>query len=336
MRAELQGYFHALARRLRLEPRKEREIILELEAHLEDRARELQEEGLTPEEAYSRAIQELGRPEAIARDMYTIHSRGSWWDIFMATLPHLLLALLFALHLWTRFIWVVLLLVGVTFVSLRGWRAGRPKWTYPWLGYCMAAPAVSWLMALVALGYGVWIFLNTGALPFSLPIFLLILAYIPFSLWIIVRVVIRVVRQDWLLASLTALPFPFLTSWLFFLDWKGGLWASKAVGLKEADGDRALVFLALAVTTAVFLKVGPRLLKISLLSVATGVLVAFNFVSLPVNLSLLAIILLTIASVAFLLSPALLDSRVGRGRGYSPFEGNGGVVTHWFTSAELP
>ena len=333
MDGQLQSYLHALTRKLKLDPRTNREIALELQGHLEEKIEELQEEGLTYGEALSRAVRELGRPDLIARDMYSVHSRGSWRDILLAALPHLLLATLFALHLWTRYVLVAVLLIGVTFVTLRGWKTGRPKWTYSWLGYSMAAPALSWMLALVALGYGTWRYVTTGALPFSFPIYVLLVAYIPFSLWIMAMVVMRVVRQDWLLASLTALPFPFLTSWMLFLNWQGGLWAGDTPEVRATDTDRALVFLALAVTTGVFLKVGQRLVKIGLLTASTIVLVVFTTVAIPLSFGLVSVILITLASVTFLLSPAIIQSRLDRRqRGYQPFEGGEEVVTHWFTN----
>jgi hypothetical protein len=331
---ELQSYLQALTRKLKLDPNTNREIALELQGHLEEKTHDLEEEGLTRDEALSQAVRDMGHPDLVAKSMYSVHSVGSWRDIFLAALPHLLLASLFALHLWTRYFLVIVLIIAVTFIALRAWKSGRPKWTYTWLGYSMAAPALSWVMALGALGYGAWTYFTTGALPFSFPIYLLIIAYIPFSLWIMANVVLKVVRQDWLLASLTALPFPFLTTWILFLNWRGGLWSANSPHVRETDADRALVFLALAVTTGVFLKVGHRLVKIALLTVSTALLVAFTVVAIPIGLGILSMILIMLASVAFLLSPAFLRSRLERGeRPYPPIEGEGEVVTHWFKNA---
>ena len=335
MNGELHSYFQVLTRKLRLDPRTNRDIVVELQGHLEEKVQELQEEGLTYDEALSRSVREMGRPDTVATGMYEVHSPGSWRDILLAALPHLLLASLFALHLWTRYILVAVLLVGITLVTLRGgWKSGRPKWTYTWLGYCMVAPALSWLLALMALGYGSWKFVTTGDLPFSIPIFMLIAAYVPFSLWILASVIVRVVRQDWLLASLTALPFPFLTSWFLFLNWHGSLWSGDSTQVRETDADRALVFLALAVTTGVFLKVGQRLVKIGLLTASAIVLVLFTMVAIPLTFGLLSVILITLATAAFVLSPAILQSRLERTQRHFPaIEGGEEVVTHWFTGA---
>ncbi len=331
--ADLDPYLRALAGRLRLDPGTEREVLLELRGHLEERVLELEASGVARQDALELAIQELGHPDNIARGMYSIHSKGSWRDIILATLPHLLLALLLAFHLWSRFVWVAILVVVVTFVSLRAWRAGVPKWTYPWLGYAMAAPTVSCLLALATLGYGAWLFFTTGALPYSLPIFILLAAFGVFSLWIVASMLLWVIRQDWLLASLTALPFPFLTSWLLLLNWQGGLLAPPA-GLHESDYGRALVFLALALTTAVYFKTGQRLVKIGVLTATTAVMVVYTTLVPPLGFGLLAAILMTIASVGFLLSPAILERRMGfRRAGHGPDHTEKGVVTHWFVNA---
>ncbi len=330
MEAELQGYLQSITHKLKLDPSTNKEVVLELQTHMEEKVKELEQEGLTYREALSRAVQDLGHPDLIAKDMYSVHSRGSWGDILLATLPHLLLASLFALHLWTYYILVALLIIGVTIVALRAWRQGRPKWAYTWLGYSIAGPALSWLLSLAALAYGAYSFLTTGALPFSTPIFILLIAYVPFSLWIMGRVVIKVVKQDWLLASLTALPFPFLTSWILFLNWQGGIFADHALKFQETDGDRALVFLALAITTAVFMKVGNRFLKIGLLTATTSVLIIVTMAAIPFSFGLLTVTLIAIASVAFMLSPALLQSRLNKPvPSYMPRDSVEEGASHW-------
>ena len=330
MDAELRPYLYSLARKLKLDPKTQHEIILELQGHLEDRVRDLQAEGLPRGVALAQAVEFMGKPDLVAHGMYEVHSKGSWCDILLATVPHLLLAALFALHLWTRNMLLIVVLIGVTLVAIRGWRRGKPKWSYSWLGYCMAAPAISWLLATLALIYGVWTFLTTGGLPLTLPLYLLIVAYIPFSLWITAHVAVPLVRQDWLMASLSALPFPFLTTWMLFFNSQGSLWSNDKTGLHETDADRALVFLALAVTTAVFLKLGHRLLKIGLLTIATALMVAFTVVAIPFGFGVLAAILIIIASIAFLLSPAMLVAKMDKreeARGLPDTTGE--AITHW-------
>ena len=308
---EVTNYLHALARRLHLDPAEKDEIIQELEAHLEDKAAELETQGIDHDAAVSRAVQEMGAPNVVARGMYEVHSPGVWRDVILATIPHFLLASLFALHLWSHYFLVSLLLIAIAFVTWRNWRAGSPsKWSYSWMGYSLAAPALSWLLSLVTIGYGAWTMLTTGQLPFNVVLFFLLIGYVPFSMWIMANVIFKMVKRDWLLASLTALPFPFLTSWILFLNWQGGLWSEHAERMQDSDTARAFIFVAMAVTTAVFLKVGPRLLRIGLLTVSTSILVIITAASLPVSLGALAVILMIVASLAFLLSPAMLESKM--------------------------
>ncbi len=313
MPGAINNYLNSLARRLHLDPQREREILEELQAHIEDKAAELQAQGLDREAALACAVEEMGAPRTLASRMYAVHSTGVWRDVGLAVLPHFLLAALFALHLWSHYFLVSLVLVGIAFVTWRNWRAGRPsKWSYTWMGYTLAAPAISWLLSLIALGYGGWTLLTTGQLPFNAAFFLLMAGYVPFSMWIVFNVVSKIAKRDWLLVSLTALPFPFLTSWVLFLNWSGGLWSDHAERMQQSDTARACIFLALAVTTAVFLKVGPRLLRIGLLAVITSILIVITALSLPVDLGFVAVGLMILASVAFLLSPAVLDAQANR------------------------
>lgn len=313
MPGPINNYLNSLARRLHLDPQDEREILEELQAHIEDKAAELEESGLDRETALARAVEGMGAPRTLASRMYEVHSTGVWRDIVLAMLPHFLLAALFALHLWSHYFLVSLVLVGIAFVTWRNWRAGRPsKWSYTWMGYTLAAPAISWLLSLIALAYGGWTLLTTGKLPFNTVLFFLLVGYIPFSMWILYNVVWKIARRDWLLVSLTALPFPFLTSWVLFLNWSGGLWSDHAERIQQTDTARACIFLALAVTTAVFLRVGPRLLRIGLLTAVTTILVIITALSLPVDLGFVAVGLMIIASVVFLLSPAVLEAKANR------------------------
>jgi len=324
---EVTNYLYALARRLHLDPAEKDEIIMELEAHLEDKAAALESQGMARDSAMSRAVEEMGAPNTVARGMYEVHSPGVWRDVLLATIPHFLLASLFALHLWSHYFLVSLLLIAIAFVTWRNWKAGNPsKWSYSWMGYTLAAPAISWLLALITLGYGAWTLVTTGQLPFSTILFLLLIGYVPFSMWIMASVIHKMLQRDWLLASLTALPFPFLTSWVLFLNWQGGLWSDHSERMQDSDTARALIFLAMAVTTAVFLKVGPRLLRIGLLTVSTSILVAITAASLPVSLGATAVVLMIVASLTFLLSPAVLELKLERRRLAAEGQGPGDTL----------
>ena len=312
---EVRNYLYAMTCKLHLDPSEKDRILEELVGHLEDKVAELEGRGLDHQTALARAVEDMGSPNIVARGLYEVHSPGMWRDVLLATIPHFLLAAFFALHLWSHYFLVSLLLIVIAFVTWRNWRAGSPsKWSYSWMGYSLAAPALSWLLALITIGYGAWTLLTTGELPFNVVLFFLLIGYVPFSMWIIASVLFKVIKRDWLLASLTALPFPFLTSWILFLNWQGGLWSNQAERMQDSDTSRAFIFVAMAVTTAVFLKLGPRLLRIVLLTVTTSILVVITAASLPVSLNVLAVVLMVIASLAFLLCPAMLESTLDRRR----------------------
>ena len=333
MPGAINNYLNTLARRLHLDPHDEREILEELQAHIEDKAAELEAQGVDRETALACAVKDMGAPRTLASRMYAVHSTGVWRDVLLATLPHFLLAALFALHLWSHYFLVTLVLLGIAFVTWRNWRAGHPsKWSYTWMGYTLAAPAISWLLSLMALGYGAWTLFTTGKLPFNTVLFFLLVGYVPFSMWIVFNVVSKIAKRDWLLVSLTALPFPFLTSWVLFLNWSGGLWSDHAERMQQSDTARAFIFLALAVTTAVFLKVGPRLLRIGLLTVITSILIIITALSLPVDLGFVAVGLMILASVAFLLSPAMLEAQANR-RNRLSVAGQADENTSWHSDA---
>ncbi len=325
------SYLANLAKQLQLVPGDKDDILKEMKDHLEERTAEMEKAGLSSLEARRRASQQMGRPGAVAGDLYAIHSRGSWRDILLATLPHLLLAALFALHLWTEILVLMVAMALFTFIAYRGWKNSGAKWTYSWLGYSLAAPTISWIMAFMALGYAGYTLLTTGSLPFGIPLLLALIVYVPISLWILAGVIMRLVKRDWLLASFTALPFPFLTSWILFLNWQGFLWSGSSK-IQETDTDRVVVFLALAVTTAIFFKVGRRFVQIALLTLSTALMVVYTVVAIPLTFGILAVILVILSSVAFLFSPAILDAFLAlRKSSRSPARRERQVVTHWFT-----
>ncbi len=99
MAAEPKHYLQALCQQLHLEPGEEQDILLELEGHLEDKAAELESQGMDRQTALQLAVQEMGAPEPVASGFYKVHSPGVWRDVLLATVPHFLLAALFDVRL---------------------------------------------------------------------------------------------------------------------------------------------------------------------------------------------------------------------------------------------
>ena len=312
MPSEFDPYLSSIERRLHLRPEQERDILVELRGHLEELADEHRQKGVDTQEALHRAVEDMGVPNDIARRMYDIHSGNSWRDAILAATPHLAFAVLFALHLWTRTAWVAGVVGLLALVSLHGWRRTKSIWLYPWLSYSLAIPILSSLAAMGAVGYGVWSLVRHGDAPLGIPYYILLGLYAPFALYIAASLASKVVRRDWLLASLTATPLPILVGWLLFIQDEGRTIGDSPQHINQTDSSTALVFLALAITTAVFLRVSQRLLRILLLITATPILTFFAYLTFLDSPGLLTVVLVAAFCAVLLLGPALVDARLHR------------------------
>ncbi len=308
----MRGYLSNLGRHLRLNPPEEREILDELQTHIEERTQELIDAGAPPDEALTRALNHLGAFQGIANQFYEVHSRGSFYHTLLAALPHLLIALMFALHMWTRPALVVVMLLVALSISVAGWRKGRPRWTYPWLGYCLVVPIVSWGLAVGAVGYGAWAIVTQGRLPLSVPIYAASFAYVAFSLWVVIKIVSRVAQQDWLMASLAVLPVPFFAYWFFYFYGQGEAFRSDGQSLRELDSSVAVVFLILAAATAIFFRIGRRLVRVAILLITAPSIVVLAWLSYQGGPGYMAAFTFSAISLAALLSPMLFDLKDNR------------------------
>ena len=310
MTSEVRVYLKNLKKSLHLGPRKEKEILREIQCHVEDRALELQEQGMSEDASMEEALRGLGSPNAIAEGMYNTHCRTSWGDAALASVPHLITAIYFSLHLWSNLAWVVLGYAVILAIAVGGWRSGRPVWAYPWVGYSMAAPVAIWFFAFMALVTGAWSLMTDGTLPLHPLAYVGILIYIPLALPIMSAVLVRVVRTDWIFASLMGLPFPFIATWLVFLQGRGGMLAYQTEQFQMTDSYTSMGLLALAVTTAIFCRMRQRLPKLSLLLIAIPVVFALVYLSYRSEAGPLGLIGMSAICVGFLLSPYLLESRI--------------------------
>ncbi len=305
----IRGYLANLSRQLHLEPPEEREILHELQTHIEDKAQELIEAGVSSDEALTYALNDLGGSQSIADQLYEVHSRGSVYHTGLAVLPHILIAVMFAFHLWTAFVWAVIMLVVALVISVLGWRKGRPRWTYPWLGYCLVVPIISWGLAMSAVGYGAWTIVTRGTLPLSIPIYIASFIYVGLSLWIVIKIVSKVARRDWVMASLAVMPIPFLAYWFFYFYTQSEALRSAGQSLREIDSSVAIVFLILAASTAIFFRIGRRLVRVALLVITAPSMIVLAWLSYRGGPGYMAVFTFSAISLAGLLSPMLFDIR---------------------------
>jgi len=86
----LNHYLDSVRGNLRLDLSAEREVINELETHIEDKLQELRETGLSKEEAANTCVKLLGSAKLVAHQIYEAHSQGTWRQTLLASMPHLL------------------------------------------------------------------------------------------------------------------------------------------------------------------------------------------------------------------------------------------------------
>ena len=142
----LNRYLSTVASQLNVDPTTEREILEEVEAHLEEAIMELQESGLGPEESVRVALDNFGEAREVGRMLGRLHGDSAQQAVLAAFLP-VALALTFK--------WVLLPLVQ----ALGNWQ-GSPT---PIVFGCLAALAL--LVPALTLrrwryGYVVWAFFS--------------------------------------------------------------------------------------------------------------------------------------------------------------------------------
>jgi len=220
----------------------------ELYTHLQDKSRELEENGLSREEASKIAVQSLGSPELIAEQIYETHAQGSWKEALFSALPHFLVALLFTSYYWQNIVYVSIILALTVGIAIYGWRRGKPIWLFPWLGY--------YLMPVVI----------TGILLLSLPHgwgWIAALIYIPLALFVFIHIVRQTARRDWLYASLMLAPMLVTFSWFSSLGTGNELLANDWIARLQANALWIVIsFIALAGATIAFIRLKPRRYKI--------------------------------------------------------------------------
>jgi hypothetical protein len=246
-------YLETIRDNLNIDLAEEKEVISELEAHIEDRLQELKERGLSEEEAETTCLGLLGSAKLIARQIYEAHSQGNWQQASLAAMPHLLFAALFALNWWHHVGWLSIILVMVIGTSIYGWWHGKPAWVFPWLGYS--------LVPVAALG------LILPYLPREWSL-LTIPFYFILALWWLFFLLAQTIRRDWLLISLMLLPTPIIIGWFITLVPDLKITSQTVERVNYFAPWIALSFLILALTIAAFIRLRQRWLRISLLIIS--------------------------------------------------------------------
>ena len=253
MTPELSQYLDNIRYNSKLNRSDEREVISELEAHIEDRIQELEEDGLSKEEAISACLEQMGSTKLVAQQMYEAYSQGSWKQVSIASMPHLLFGLLFALNWWQHIGWLSVVLLLILGTAVYGWWHGKPTWVFSWLGYS--------LLPVLAVGL-LLIYLPRGWSLLAIPL------YIPLALWWLFHIIIQTTRRDWLFSSLMLLPVPIIIGWFLAVSPEGKLTEYSLQRVYYFAPWIGLSFMALALTIAAFIRLRQRWLRICLLSIS--------------------------------------------------------------------
>jgi hypothetical protein len=253
MTPELTQYLENIRLNARLENSAENGVMNELKAHIEDRLEELTESGLTEEEAMETCLGQMGNIKAIARQIYEAYSQGTWRQVLLASMPHILFGLLFFLNWWQHPSWIPVVLVIILATTVYGWGHGKPAWVFPWLGYS--------LLPVLAIGLILLCLPRRWSLV-ALPV------YFPLALWWLYHVIVTTTRKDWLFSSLMLLPIPIIIGWFLAVTQSGKITDYSQERLDYFAPWIGLSFMILAMTIAVFIRLRQRWLRVSLLCIS--------------------------------------------------------------------
>lgn len=278
---------------LKVDAAVKKDMLRELYTHLEDRSQEFKESGLPEEEAIEVAIRHFGSIKSIGRQIYEVYSQGTWQQAFFAALPHLIIALLFALRAWQNIIWLSAILLAVIGVVIYGWWHGKPVWLFPWLGYYLIPVIVTGVILAYLPGGWFW---------FAAAI------YIPLALFVLISVTKETIIEDWLYASLMLLPIPIVLSWVLALGMSTDFFDPQQ--LQAVASWIALSFLILAMTVATFIRVKQRWLKAGTLLTPELLVLIMVAVASQGVISFWLWLGLALLSLFLLFSPAWLERKI--------------------------
>jgi len=293
--AALSHYLDSVRENLRLDRSLEREVIQELETHIEDELQELKDAGLSEEEAARACLTLMGSAKTVARQIYESHSQGSWTQALFAAMPHLLFGLLFALNWWRGIIGLLAVLVLVLSVAVYGWWRGKPAWLFPWLGYSLLPVVFAGLLLLYLPEGWAWV---------------AILIYIPMALWLVYSITAKSIKKDWLYSSLMLLPLPIIIGWFLAVEPVDRVPQYWLQSLQDFAPWIGLSFLALGVAVATFIRLRKRWLRISVLVMSGLITLTMIAYYTEGRLSIFALLILSIVMLILLLSPALVERRL--------------------------
>jgi hypothetical protein len=310
MQTEVRIYLEEVRSHLYLKTDLEKQLINELNSHLQQKIDDLTSQGLSEEDAIHQAILSFGRAENVARLLYEACCKGSWADALKLSFPHFLAAVLFVsspLHKTE----VLLPLFGIFIsVSLFAWARGKPDWLYSWVGYTLLPLFAGGFLLAPAITQSFEAIFGEGAWP-STGLLIEVALYYLLTIWVVLRISLQVIKRDWLLASLMLAPVPIIGCWLFYTQQAGGFYAGMEFDYLNQPVAQALMVLGF--TSVLFIRMRRRVLK-------AGVAITVSAISMMVvgqalwgDIGFFGLLGLSLFSMLVFIIPAITNAAIGHG-----------------------
>jgi hypothetical protein len=319
MQAGVKSYLDEVRIHLHLDPSTEHRVISELHSHFQEKVRDLEGEGMQEAEATAEALSSFGEARSIARLMYEAYSGGSWMEALISCQPHLIVAALFATHIWRSPVLLCGAFGAIVIITLLGWRSGVPNWLYSWVGYAVLPLLVLSYMSLDPVTRTILYFVHGVGSPAPLWHLAVLGVLYASTIWLIASATVTVARRDWILVSLMLLPLPVLGIWIISVSQSEGFILNALNGLEARfsrwDTAMAYFFVVLGVTTALFIRVKQRALKVAAVILVGMIGSAVAARSIWGDLGLFQLVAVSLSLLLFLTIPFLLRTLLGHDQG---------------------
>jgi len=289
----------------------------ELSTHFEEKVSDLEQQGLAESDAVRDALQSFGDARSIARLMDEAHGRGSWTEALIGCQPHLIVAALFATHVWRSPLLLGVAFTAIVVIAVLGWRSGGASWMYSWIGYAVLPLLVLSYLSMDPVTRTISFVLSGHGSTAPLWHLGLLAGLYGFTIWLVASTSIIVARRDWILLSLMLLPLPVMGLWIITVTQSAGVLVDALRSLESRfsrwDSVMGYFFAVLGLTTALFVRARQRAVKVGAV-IAVGIIgSALAVRSLWGDLGLLRTLAISLCLLLFLTVPLLLRSMLGHG-----------------------
>ena len=146
---------------------------------------------------------------------------------------------------------------------------------------------------------------GSGVAPEHVTLLLFLVLY-GVAFWIVLAVVPRIVKRDWLLVSFMLAPLPVLGIWITAIDGGGQILFDLGLRVHQWDRNMLLALLLLGLSTALFIRLRQRLSKVAiLLGIGMGSTLIAGWTVLGAN-QFFNLLLISAIPISTVLIPAMI------------------------------